>query len=121
MSAGCRHCFPDPGPGQETYLTVMKHGNIEGLRRRLLEIEADGEVVAGVTVWCEVCHRVSVVSYSLYEYLHNQDLMSPQTGGAMQCTSGADVLDPGMQCMSISDYYSSLCTRLDKMRAAFGK
>lgn len=125
MSAGCRHCFPDKegvlSPGRETYLTVLKHGSNAGLLRRLANIETAGRVIPGVTSWCEVCRRVSVISYSLYEYLYRQDVQIPDAGmGSRSFLGDAGGQQHQLSCMGIQEYYSSLCTLMDNFERESG-
>lgn len=100
MSTACRHCFPDASStwgGDAAYASVILFGKRsgDGLLSEMERLET--KVIPGVTVWCEACQRISVLSYTLY--LH--------TSSAPKSTA---------MCM---DYYNSMCLMGNRLSESF--
>lgn len=98
MSTACRFCFPDNltkdgienanSPVYTTYSTMVLYGNGSTLIDEMINIESIGSIVPGVSVWCEDCKRVSIISYTLHCVLSDN-----QRDSLIDCT----------------DYYRSMC------------
>lgn len=124
MSPGCRYCHPDNlgiecvaatlekappvklRPTQLVYVEfarALKHGTLSELLDKLLEIEFYSCTIPGVSAWCFECRRKSIISYTLYLHLNQQDNM----GSAL----------PEHKTMSVTEYYMSLCDLADNFFA----
>jgi hypothetical protein len=68
MSRACRHCASETIAGLgSTYLSILCHGTTAQLEQDLIGIENTVGVVPGVTVWCDSCTRISVISFDSYQ------------------------------------------------------
>jgi hypothetical protein len=67
MSEACRHCshksivlLPS------TYISTLCHQDNAQLEADLKEVESSAGIVPGITVWCEKCMGISIISYDAY-------------------------------------------------------
>lgn len=73
MACACRYCFPDCVDWETSYGAVIAFADVSAVRGAVHAIEAAGQIIPGITCWCPVCSRVSVLSYSNYCLLAEQD------------------------------------------------
>jgi hypothetical protein len=67
MSKACRHCSEESIVLlSSTYISILCHKDNARLEADLKEIENNAGIVPGITVWCEKCTGISIVSYNAY-------------------------------------------------------
>jgi hypothetical protein len=85
MSGACRHCSNEIfNLLDDTYISILCHSNNRKLEADLQDLEKVMGVIPGITVWCEKCMQVGIISYDAYtkglnniSYAHNIPLMLP--------------------------------------------
>jgi hypothetical protein len=72
MSLACRFCHPDTASSQTSYMSVLMYGSHETINREIYRIEGLKKIVAGHSVYCDVCGRYSVLSYQLTRHMFGE-------------------------------------------------